>query len=308
LPQSASARLTAIVAGRSVRANKSLGQHFLHDSVVVAKIMAALDAHPNDRILEIGPGSGSLTRHLASTGGIIQAIELDERLASKLQIDFQDYPNVTITQASALDIDPCLLFSQGSESGAAHNIKRQFKVVGNIPYYITGALVRHYLEGCCPAERIVMMVQREVADRIVAGPGDMSILAVATQFYATASIVARVPATSFRPRPKVASAVIQLTPRQSGHVPVPDTGTFFNIVKAGFSSRRKQLVNSLSHGLGLSKDDTVELLKQAHIPGTSRAEDLSIENWADLAYGLAASDTAGSSTHYVNGGRNDALL
>jgi len=270
--------------------------------------MAALDVHPNDRILEIGPGTGSLTRHLASAGGSIQAIELDERLASKLQIDFQDYPNVTITQANALDIDPCLLFSQGSEGRPGDDMRTQFKVVGNIPYYITGALVRHYLESPCPAERIVMMVQREVADRIVAGPGDMSILAVATQFYAMPSIVARVPASSFHPRPKVASAVIQLMPRENGHVDVPDTRGFFRVVKAGFSSRRKQLVNSLSHGLNFSKDDTLGLLKQAHISATSRAEDLSVENWADLAYGLAAHETAVSSTHDMNGGRNDALL
>jgi 16S rRNA (adenine1518-N6/adenine1519-N6)-dimethyltransferase len=292
-----------------VRAKKSLGQHFLHDSAVVAKIVAALDVQPNDQILEIGPGTGSLTRHLAATSGVVQAVELDERLASKLQIDFQDYPNVTITQANALDIDPCLLFSDGSSGGnSADNVKpQQFKVVGNIPYYITGALVRHFLESRCPAERIVIMVQREVADRIVAEPGDMSVLAVATQFYATPSIVARVPASSFRPRPKVASAVIQLLPREGGHIDVPDTETFFQVVKAGFSTRRKQLVNSISHGLALSKDEAYGLLKDASIPPTSRAEELSVENWADLAFGLAES-SKGAPVGTNGGSRIDAPL
>ena len=269
-----------------MRAKKSLGQHFLHDSAVVGKIIAALDVRVDDNILEVGPGTGSLTRHLAAAGATIRAVEIDSRLTDKLREDFRDYSNVTITQANALALDPCSLFEE-ADSGS-NTLSPWFKVVGNIPYYITGALIRHYLESRCRAERIVIMVQREVADRIVAEPGNMSVLAAATQFYATPSIVARVPSSSFRPRPKVASAVIRLVPRPEGHIDVPDAGIFFRLVKAGFSTRRKQLVNSLSHGLGCSKTHVLDLLECADIAPTSRPEDLSVEMWATLSYCFAS--------------------
>ena len=264
-----------------MRAKKSLGQHFLHDRAVAGKIMTALDVQPDDRILEIGPGTGSLTRYLAATGADIHAVEIDGRLAAKLKVDFQEYPNVTVIQENALDVNPCALFPPRVAPRTEADTAAAFKIVGNIPYYITGALIRHYLESSCQAERIVVMVQREVADRMTAGPGDMSVLAVATQFYATPSIVAAVPSSAFRPRPKVASAVVKLVPR-CGLRTSTDVDGFFQVVKAGFSTRRKQLVNSLSHALDLSKTEVHEVLNSAGINPASRAEDLTVEKWLEL--------------------------
>ncbi|HZT97952.1 MAG TPA: 16S rRNA (adenine(1518)-N(6)/adenine(1519)-N(6))-dimethyltransferase RsmA [Chloroflexota bacterium] len=265
----------------TVRGRKSLGQHFLRDRGALSAIVDALDLAPADRVLEIGPGTGVLTHALAGRTSQVVAVELDGRLASDLRDAFAAEPSVEILQGNALDIDPCTIFD-----GA-------YKLAGNLPYYITGLLLRHYLEMVCKPSVAVFMVQFEVAQRMTAKPGSMSMLSVATQFYADVSIVRRVPAGAFSPKPKVDSAIVKLLPRPEPSHPVPDENTFFRGVRAGFGGRRKQLVNSLATGLGISKGDAAGLLAAAEIRPTDRPQNLGVRDWSRLALALAAHDAQG---------------
>ena len=232
--------------------------------------MAAADVGPEDSVLEIGPGTGTLTRVLAETAGRVVAVELDDSLFRLLQSDFADAGNVTLIHGNALSVDPCSIFN-GS-----------YKLVANIPYYITGPIVRHYLEAACSPSVMVLMVQREVGLRMVARPGDLSLLGISVQWYAKARIIARVPAGAFYPPPKVDSVIIQLTPRELGDRAAL-TDTFFELAKAGFAMRRKQLLNALSSGLHLERSDVARVLEAAGIAPTRRAESLSLDEWTRLA-------------------------
>jgi 16S rRNA (adenine1518-N6/adenine1519-N6)-dimethyltransferase len=257
----------------SLRPKKSLGQNFLMDEGALACIAAAADLTASDTVLEIGPGLGSLTRHLASAARHIVAVELDEAMLPALRHTLQPFANVEIVHSDILKYA-----LTASQSG----LPPDYKVVANIPYYITSALIRRLLEADVRPSLVVLTVQREVAERICAEPGDMSLLAVSVQFYCAPRLVARIPAGAFYPPPEVDSAVLKLEVLTQPAVAVADPDRFFQVVKAGFSQKRKQLRNSLSAGLHWESRRADELLLRAGIDPRRRAETLTLEEWGAL--------------------------
>jgi len=256
-----------------LKARKGLGQHFLVDREVLEAILAAAEVSPDDIIVEVGPGLGILTGELAQKAGGVIAIELDDRLAALLKKMLASFKNVTIVNDDVLNIEPGDL------------LKRQkspdYKVVANLPYYITSPVLRHFLEAEAKPKVMVVMVQAEVAEAIAARPGDMSLLSISVQFYGRPEIVSRVPARSFYPAPEVDSAVLRIELYPQPAVAV-DEGGFFELVRAGFAAPRKQLANSLAQGLGLGKAQVLPLLEKAGIDWQRRAETLTLEEWARL--------------------------
>lgn len=248
---------------------KRLGQNFLRDRRYLHTITDAAELQAGDRVLEIGAGTGILTRALAGSGAEVLAVELDDALYNVLTGEYAGVPNVRILHANALDIDPCECFDG------------PYKLIGNIPYYITGPILRHFLEARCPPSLLVLMVQREVAQRMAAVPGDLSLLGVSVQFYTEPKIVARVPAGAFYPPPKVESAIVRLVPH--ARVPLDLRDAVFTVARAGFGTRRKQLANALSLGLGIDREAALALLSGAEISPTRRAETLSLLEWERLA-------------------------
>lgn len=277
---------------------KSLGQNFLIDSSHLDRIVAAADLAPTDVVLEIGPGVGTLTRRLAAQAGQVIAVELDDRLIDLLRADFADQPHVHIVHSDILEIDPpslvaahtpaTLVDSPDANSPDGEG-RSAYKVVANLPYYITSLVLRHILEASPPPTLAVVMVQKEVAERICAKPGDLSLLAVSVQFYAVPRIVQRVPAGAFYPAPKVDSAVLRLDVRDQPAVTAVSPQEFFRVVRAGFGQKRKQLVNSLSAGLALPKAAVQAALAAAQIDPKRRAETLTLDEWGALAQSLAIS-------------------
>ncbi len=268
---------------------RSLGQNFLADEVHLQRIVEAAELSPEDTVIEVGPGLGSLTHHLAARAGRVIAVELDRRLIPILRERFAHQPQVEIVHGDILALDPADLLRGGGTAGGPQAPEEQsYKVVANLPYYITSAVLRHFLEARVRPTRMVVLVQWEVARRIVARPGDMSLLAVSVQFYARPRLVNRVPAGAFVPRPNVDSAILRLDLRPEPAVPDVDPGLFFQVVRAGFSRKRKQLLNSLSGGLGISKEEAREVLEAAGIDPQRRAETLSIQEWGQLTRVLQA--------------------
>ena len=267
---------------------RSLGQNFLLDPSHLDRIVAAADLAPTDIVLEIGPGLGTLTARLATQAGHVVAVELDDRLIELLRADFADRPHVQIVHGDILELDPPDLLAAHLPQGtmAAGYKAAGYKVVANLPYYITSAALRHLLEASVPPMLAVVMVQKEVAERICAAPGDLSLLAVSVQFYAVPRIVQRVPAGAFYPAPNVDSAVLRLDVRPQPAVPDVPPRDFFRVVRAGFGQKRKQLANSLSAGLSLPKSVIQDALSAAAIDPTRRAETLSLEEWGQLCRAL----------------------
>ncbi len=261
-----------------VRPKKGLGQHFLIDESVLDKIIAAAEVGPADTVLEIGPGLGVLTRVLAEHAGHVVAVELDEKMVGILRDQLAGCENLEIVQGDILEIDPGEL------------IAGPYKVAANLPYYITSAVLRYLLETEHKPARLVLMMQLEVAQRILAKPGDMSILAVSVQFYGRPQLVTRVPAGAFWPPPEVDSAVVRIDVYEEPPVAVDDVDWFFKVVRAGFGQKRKQLRNALAGGLHPGKEEVLAVLEEAGIDPRRRAETLSIEEWAVLARGLATVD------------------
>jgi 16S rRNA (adenine1518-N6/adenine1519-N6)-dimethyltransferase len=257
------------------RPRKRLGQSFLRDRSVLARILAAGDLSPRDEVLEIGPGRGILTEALAGAAGKVVAVELDDALVVLLRERFAAVSNVEIVPGNALDLDPCRYFDG------------PYKLIANIPYYITGPILRHYLEASCPPSLLVLMLQREVAERITAAPGALSLLGVSVQRYTQPAIVSRVPAGAFRPRPKVDSAIVRLVPKPDRRW-LASRDAFFTVARAGFGLRRKQLANALAHGLSLDRAQVLDLLSTAGIDATRRAETLTLDEWDRLAATWAA--------------------
>ena len=260
----------------SLQPKKSLGQNFLHDPNTLEKIATSADLTPEDTVLEIGPGTGALTDVLARMAGRVIAIELDGRLEPILRERFADRPNVRVVFGDILETDVAAVV--GPEP---------YSVVANVPYYITSAILRHLLEAAHRPQRIVMTIQLEVAERLVAKPNDMSLLAVSAQFYAHPRIVSRLPASVFWPRPDVDSAVVRLDLYPQPPVDVPDEATFFRVVRAGFSQKRKQIKNALATGLALPMAETVTFVEAAGIDPKRRAETLTLDEWAGLARAYA---------------------
>jgi 16S rRNA (adenine1518-N6/adenine1519-N6)-dimethyltransferase len=279
----------AVMRRYQIDPKRSLGQNFLIDASHLDRIVAAADLAPTDTVLEIGPGLGTLTCRLAAQAGHVVAVELDNRLIELLSADFAGQPHVQIVHGDILELDPpALLAAYAPESQRAED-QTGYKVVANLPYYITSVVLRHLLEATPPPSLAVVMVQKEVAERICATPGDLSLLAVSVQFYAVPRIVQRVPAGAFYPAPKVDSAVLRLEVRPQPSVTSVSPTEFFDVVRAGFGQKRKQLANSLSAGLELSKSEVQEVLLRAGINPTRRAETLSLDEWGVLALTLTES-------------------
>jgi 16S rRNA (adenine1518-N6/adenine1519-N6)-dimethyltransferase len=267
------------------RPKKSLGQHFLKDRSVPPRIAQAARLEPDDFVLEIGPGLGVLTEALAQRidpqRGRLLAIELDNTLLPHLRDRFASHPHVSFLHADVLDVDPATL-TEG----------HPYKLVANLPYYITSAILRHFLETEARPTSMTVMVQREVAERMVARPPEMSLLAVAVQFYGQPKIVFRVPPGAFNPPPKVDSAVVHIAVYQPGERPaiVASEAAFFKVAQAGFGQRRKQLANTLASGLNLPKEQVATRLTHSGIDPTRRAETLTLQEWATITTTLTPKD------------------
>jgi 16S rRNA (adenine1518-N6/adenine1519-N6)-dimethyltransferase len=261
----------ALLREYGLRPKQSLGQNFLVDPPALAKIVAAAELQPHETVLEVGPGLGTLTAALAGHARRVVAVELDDRLLPVLERLLAGYPNVTVVHGDILALDPARL------------VEPPYKVVANIPYYITAAILRHLLEARVQPERVVLTVQAEVAERLAAQPGDMSLLAVSVQFYGRVRIVGRIKAGAFYPPPKVDSAVVAIDLRERPALDVADPDWYFRIVRAGFSQRRKQLKNTLAAGLARPPGEVAAALEGIGLDPTRRAETLSLEEWAAVA-------------------------
>ncbi len=266
-----------------LRARKGLGQHFLIDESVLEVIISAAELTPTDVVIEIGPGLGVLTRELASKVGRVVTVELDNKLAAILKQTLSSFSNLAIINEDILKIDPAaLLQEQKAEFPLAISSTIGYKVVANLPYYITSPVLRHFLEASVKPEIMILMIQKEVAEAIVAEPGQMSLLSVSIQFYGEPTIIRVVPAGCFYPVPKVDSAVLKINLYPQPAVAVTDREDFFKLVRAGFSASRKQIGNSLAQGLGLSKAAVLLLLEKSNIAPQRRAETLTLDEWAEL--------------------------
>ena len=260
-----------------------MGQHFLIDEEVLKLITSAAGLTPTDVIMEIGPGLGVLTQELARQAGWVITIELDNKLAAILKQTLAAFNNVTIINEDVLQIDPqALLQEQRERFPPAISSPFNYKVVANLPYYITSPVLRHFLEASLKPQIMVVMVQKEVAEAIVAGPGGMSVLSISVQFYGQPEIISLVPARCFYPTPEVDSAILKVTLYPRPAVDVADEAGFFRLVRAGFTTPRKQLGNSLTQGLGLPKAEVLSLLEKAGIAQQRRAETLALGEWARL--------------------------
>lgn len=261
-----------------IKMSKKLGQNFLIKRGIVDEIVKAADLQEGEPVLEIGPGIGTLTQGLAQSGANVTAIELDTRLLEVLDTTLAQYSNVTIVHGDVLKLDvPSIMNNE------------PFKVVANLPYYITTPIIMSLLESRLPIERLVVMVQKEVALRMVAKPGtkDYGALSVAVQYYTKPDIVLDVPPKSFLPAPAVTSSVIRCVLRDKPPVDVVDEKLFFRVVKAGFAQRRKTFANTMKT-TGLSKDRIEELLAKANIDGQRRGETFTLQEFADVANAWAS--------------------
>lgn len=279
-----------------LRPSKKLGQNFLIDKTSIRKIIAAADLQPGDVVLEIGPGLGSLTQELAKRVTKVIAVEKDKNMVAilKEQLECLNVRNVQVVLGDILKIEPRSFAKSRGE------IENSFKIVGNLPFYLTAPVIRKFLESENPPKEMILVVQKEVAQRICAKPPDMNLLAVAVQFYASPSqisskfararpkIISYISRRSFWPSPKVDSAIIKIVPHNGTRtVLVP---LFFKIVRAGFSQPRKQLANNFSKMLKLDKETVKSWLWKNHIKPEQRAETLSLEDWKNLTKSASGTD------------------
>ncbi len=261
-----------------IKMSKKLGQNFLIKRGIVDEIVHAAELTPGEPVLEVGPGIGTLTQGLAQSGADVTAIELDRRLLEVLDTTLASYDNVRIIHGDVLKLDVPSIMNH-----------KPFKVVANLPYYITTPIIMSLLESKLPIERLVVMVQKEVALRMVAKPGtkDYGALSVAVQYYTEPDIVLDVPPKSFLPAPAVTSSVIRCVLRDKPPVDVIDEKLFFRVVKAGFAQRRKTFANTMKT-TGLSKNRIEELLAKANIDGQRRGETFTLQEFADVANAWAS--------------------
>ncbi len=261
----------AVLKRFNIRADKSLGQNFLQDVSALENIALAAEIQEDDCVLEIGPGLGSLTRYLADSAKEVIAVELDPDMLPPLRAVLKPHQNVRVVHGDIL---------KTTVSDIIH--KADYLVVANIPYYITSAVIRHLLESDPKPRRIVLTIQKEVAERITAKAGDLSLLALSVQVYGKPSIAAIIPADSFHPAPKVDSAILRIDIYDQPLISNDLLKTFFKLIKAGFSQKRKTLRNSLSSGLHIPTTESEALLTSASIDFMRRAETLSIDEWKGL--------------------------
>ena len=261
----------ALLRKHNIRPKKSLGQNFLVEPAGLKKVLQASALVGNEQVLEIGPGLGSLTVLLAQTARDVVAIEIDRHLFPALQDALAPYENVKTILGDILETDLGPLLSD-----------EPFVVVANIPYYITSAIIRKLLEAKKRPSRMILTIQKEVAERIIARDGKMSLLALSVQVYGKPELVATIPASAFYPAPDVDSAVLKLTLYDEPLIPEKHMDLFFKLATAGFSQKRKTLRNSLTGGLGIQAQDTERMLERAGIESNRRAETLSLEEWNRL--------------------------
>jgi len=258
--------IKGLLSKYETRPSKGLGQNFLIDKNILQKIVDSADLKLSNTVLEVGPGIGTLTKELAQKVGKVIAVEKDSTMIGILKETLKDYKNVEVINADILNYSPQTT---------------SYKLVANIPYYLTSPLIRKFLELQNPPQEIILMIQKEVAQRICAKPPKMSLLAVSVQFYADPKIISYVSKSCFLPAPKIDSAIIKITPHFTRESPA-FAEKFFSVVKAGFSHPRKQLAGNLSKELKLEKTQAENWLLKNNLKPSQRAETLSIEDWVNL--------------------------
>jgi len=257
------------------RRRKALGQHWLVDRRVLGRIARAADIGPEHTVVEAGAGSGLLTGLLAQRSSRLIAVEVDPELAAGLRERFRDRENVCVLEADVLSVAPEEVLARGGGG-------LPYVVVGNLPYFIGSAIVRHFLAARAQPQRLLVTLQAEVARNMAAAPGDMTFLSVEVQYYAEPRLLFELPPSAFRPPPKVRSAVLRLDTRHGTAVEVDDREAFFRLVQAGFAARRKQLRNALAIGLGWAAAEAEAVLLEAGLDPGRRAQTLTLQEWAGL--------------------------
>jgi len=262
----------SILKDYGLHPKKGLGQNFLVDDTCLQRIVEAAGVSPQDEVLEIGAGLGSLTRYLAARAGRVCAVEMDGRFMPVLKKVLKDFNNVTLVNADMMETDPGEWMRQPG-----------YQVVANIPYYITSALIRHLLESGVKPGCMTLTIQKEVAQRICAKAGDLSLLALSVQVFGNPRVALAIPAGAFYPAPKVDSAVLTVELLEKPLIPQEHLAEFFNLAKAAFSHKRKMLHNALSGYAGLGAEGAARLLEKAAIDAQRRAQTLTLEEWGRLA-------------------------
>jgi len=261
----------ALLRAFDLKPKKRLGQNFLVSRAELARVVESAGLTGSEDVLEIGAGLGTLSLKLADRARFVAVVEIDRELIPVLEWVFSDLQNVRLFQGDILEMD---LAQLGLQPG--------YVVVANIPYNITSHLIRKLMESPFPARRVVLTIQREVAQRITSEPGDMNLLALSVQIFGQPAIEAVIPADAFYPRPSVDSAVIRIDRFEQPLLPEGQSGRFFALARAGFGQRRKQILNALAGGLGLEKGRVASLLLEAGIEPTRRAQELTLEDWLSL--------------------------
>jgi 16S rRNA (adenine1518-N6/adenine1519-N6)-dimethyltransferase len=288
-PYLAPQRVRAALRTLGLRPTRGMGQNFLIDEQALDTIVEAAELSASDTVVEVGPGLGVLTWELVQRAGQVISVELDKRLLARLREEFSATPNLHFVESDILRIAPSAILKTNSQFSILNS--QFYKLVANLPYAITAPVLRHFLEGDVPPELMVVLVQWEVAERICARAGDLSILAHSVQIYAEPEIVARVPASSFEPAPAVDSAVLRMRKRSAPAVEVDSIDQLFRVIKAGFSQPRKKIANALPGGLAGMGDRTpreqvLEALAAAGIELNRRAETITLAEWAAVYKGL----------------------
>jgi len=274
----------SILKRHGIRPSKGLGQNFLVRERVVTRILEAADLTPDDLIFEVGPGVGLITRRLAHRAAAVVAVELDRRMIPVLADTLRGCANVRIVQADVLKVDPAEELARALCLSETTSLR--YKVVANLPYYITSAALRHVLGARVRPERLIVMVQKEVAQRIVASEGALTLLAIGVQIFGIPEIICPVPASAFYPRPKVDSALLRVRVHPEPRISEAEMPRFFRVARAGFAQRRKQLHNSLRHNLRLPHHAVLTALAETRIAPERRPQTLSLDEWARLARAL----------------------
>lgn len=276
MPQRIDAR--RLLRKHGLRPRKRLGQHFLTDHRALRRVAEAAELQPDDRVLEIGAGLGSLTIVLAELAGQVVAVELDQDLIAALQEVLAGQPGVQVVQGDIMQLDLERLMGN-----------QPYLVVANIPYNITSAVIRRLTEAGNSPDRLVLTVQREVAERAMAAPGDMSLLALSVQVFGAPTIQGYIPPQAFYPHPAVESAVLRIDRHAENRLSPETSEELFELARAGFGQRRKMLKNALAAGLALPADELVVRMQQADIPTKARAQELSLDDWVRLVEAGGAS-------------------
>jgi len=285
-PYIAPARVKAALRALDLHPSRSMGQHFLIDPSALQAIVTAGELTPADTVLEVGPGLGVLTWELLRHVGALSAVELDRRLAERLRAEFAHEPRLTIIQGDILRLPPDVILDHDERRSASAG-RSSYKVVANLPYAITSPVLRHFLEASPAPTLMVVLVQSEVAQRISAQPGDLSVLAHAIQIYAEPTIMARVPASSFVPVPAVDSAILRLRMRARPAVAADEVDALMRVIKAGFLHARKKLSNALPGGLAamgtpITKEQAIAVLERAGVDPDRRAETVTLAEWIEV--------------------------